>query len=63
MTGALASMAITASAAGNGILVLIALILAAVAAFIAGFIAPRNWWAVLVAAALAVYMLALLIGT
>ena len=62
MTGTLASMAITASAAGDGILVLIALILFAVAAFIAAFLAPRNWQAVLVAAGLAVFMAALLIG-
>lgn len=59
----LASFAITASAAGNGILVLIALILFAVAAFIAAFLAPRNWWAVLVAAGLAVYLLAKLVGS
>lgn len=61
--GNLASFAITASAAGNGILTLIALILFGVAAFIAAFLAPRNWWAVLVSAGLAVYMLALLIGS
>lgn len=63
MSGNLASFAITASAAGNGILVLIALLLFAVAALLAVIIKPVNWWAVLVAAGLAVYMLAKLVGS
>lgn len=62
MNGNLASVGITASTAGNGILVLIALILFAVAGGLAIIIKPVNWWAVLIAAGLAIYMAALLIG-
>lgn len=59
----LASANITASAAGNGILILIACILFFVAAGVALFLAPpRNWWAILVSAGLAVWTLALLFG-
>lgn len=60
--GTLASVGITASAAGNGILVLIALIMFAVAGILALIIKPVNWWAVLIAAALAIFMAALLVG-
>lgn len=63
MSGYLASASITASAAGNGILVLIACILAFVAAGVAWFMAPRAIWGTLVAAALGIYFLALLIGS
>ena len=59
----LASFSITAGPGANGILVLIALILFFVAALLAVIIKPVNWWAVLTAAGLGVYMLALLIGT
>lgn len=62
MSGYLASVGITASTAGNGILVLIALILFALAGGLAFIIKPVNWWAVLTAAGLAVYMAALLVG-
>jgi hypothetical protein len=65
MSGLAASMAganITASAAGNGILVLIALILFAVAAVVAWVVTPRAIWASCVALGLALYMAALLIG-
>lgn len=57
-----AGVLISASAAGNGILVLIALLLAAFAGGLALLAQPRNWWAVLMAAAFAVYMAALLVG-
>ena len=64
MSGNLASVGITASAAGNGILVLIALIIFAFAGGVAFIvIKPVNWWAVLVAAGLAIYMAALLVGS
>lgn len=62
MNGYLASANITASAAGNGILVLIACIAFFVAAGVAWFVTPRAIWATLLAAGLAVYMLALLLG-
>lgn len=58
----LAAVGITASPAGNGILVLIALILAFIAAGVAWFMAPRALWGTLVAAALGLYFLALLLG-
>lgn len=59
---ALASVSLAASAAPNGILDLIACILAFVAAGLAWFIAPRAIWGTLVALALALYFLALLVG-
>jgi hypothetical protein len=59
----LASATITASAAGNGILVLIACILLFIAAGVAWFVTPRAIWATLLSGGLAVYMLALLTGT
>lgn len=59
----LASVGITASAAGNGILVLISLILFAIAGGLAFILKPVNWWAVLIAAGFAVYMAALLVGS
>jgi hypothetical protein len=62
VSGYLASANISASAAGNGILVLIACILFFVAAGVAWFVTPRAIWGTLIAAGLAVYMLALLIG-
>ena len=62
MSHDVAGVFITANAAGNGILVLIALLLAALAAGFAFITKPVNWWAVLVAAAFAVYMAALLVG-
>ena len=62
MTGYLASANITASAAGNGLLVLIACILFFVGAGVAWFVTPRAIWATLTSAGLAVFMLALLIG-
>jgi hypothetical protein len=58
----LAAVLISANAAGNGILIVFALALAAIAGIIAILIKPVNWWAVLVAAAFAVYMAALLVG-
>lgn len=58
----LASMSLTASAAGNGILVLVACILAFVAAGVAWFLTPRAIWGTLTALALALYFLALLLG-
>jgi hypothetical protein len=57
-----AAVLISANAAGNGILILIALLLAAVAGALAMLVKPVNWWAILVAAAFAVYMAALLVG-
>jgi hypothetical protein len=63
MSGYLASANITASAAGNGILVLIACILFFVAAGVAWLVTPRALWAMLLSGGLAVYMLALLIGS
>lgn len=62
MSAVLASANITASAAGNGILVLIALIAFAVAAVVAWVVTPRAIWASAVALGLALYMAALLIG-
>ena len=58
----LASMSLTASAAGSGLLVLVALVLFAVATVIAFFVTPRALWAGFTSAGLAVFMLALLIG-
>jgi hypothetical protein len=57
-----AAVLISANAAGNGILILIALILAGVAGIAAFAVKPVNWYAVLMAAAFAVFMAALLIG-
>lgn len=56
---------VTVSAAGgaNGILVLVALLLVAVATLIAVIDRSRNWWAVLVSAGLGVYLAALLVGS
>ena len=56
---------ISAAGGANGILVLVALILFAVAAFLAGTLTStaRPWWAILVSAGLAVAMLALLVGS
>lgn len=58
----LASLALT-TGAPNGILVLVALIAFVIAAFVAWFISPRAIWGTLVALALALFMLALLIGS
>lgn len=63
MDHVLAGANITASAAGNGILVLAACVLFFVGAGVAWFVAPRAIWAMLTSAGLAVYMLALLIGS
>jgi hypothetical protein len=46
----------------HGFLILIAFILALIAAFLAWFIAPRAIWGTLIAAALALFFLALLFG-
>lgn len=62
MSHNVAAVLISANAAGNGILILVALLLAAFAGALALLVQPRNWWAVLVAAAFAVYMAALLVG-
>lgn len=58
----LASVGITASAAGNGILVLIACILFFIAAGVAWFVTPRAIWGTLVGVGLGLYVLALLVG-
>jgi len=58
----LAAVLISANAAGNGILILAALLLAAVAGVVAFITKPVNVWALLMAAAFAVYMAALLVG-
>ena len=61
MNGVLASAHLTASSAGNGLLVVIAFIVFLVAAVLA-WLPPRAYWASAVAAGLALFMLALLLG-
>lgn len=56
-----ANFSMSAAGGANGLLV--ALFLFAVAAILAAILAPRNWWAILVGAGLAVFMLALLVGS
>lgn len=46
----------------HGFLILLAFLLSLIAAFLAWFIAPRAIWGTLIAAALALYFLALLFG-
>lgn len=60
--GTLASMTLTAGPAGNGILVLLALVVFLVAAVVAWVVTPRAIWATCVALGLALYMAALLLG-
>lgn len=60
--GTLASMSLTAGPAGNGILVLLALVVFLVAAVVAWVVTPRAIWATAVALGLALYMAALLLG-
>lgn len=59
---AVAGASITASAAGNGIAVLVACILFFIAAGVAWFLQPRAVYATIMAAGLGIYMLALLLG-
>ena len=60
--GTLASASLSAGPGANGILVLVALILFAVAAVVAWVVTPRAIWASCVAAGLALFMAALLLG-
>lgn len=57
-----ASLNMTAAGGANGLLVLIALIVFVIAAFVSWFITPRAIWGTLVALGLALFMLALLVG-
>ena len=59
----LASLSLTAGPAANGILVLVAMVAFVIAAFVAWFIQPRAIWGTLVALGLALFMLALLVGS
>lgn len=58
-----ANFSMSAAGGANGLLVALALFLFAVAAILAAILAPRNWWAILVGAGLAMFMLALLVGS
>lgn len=58
-----ANFSLSAAGGANGLLVAIALVVLIIATVVAAIVQPRNWWAIFVSGALALFMLALLVGS